>query len=144
MSVLEGQAAIVTGAAMGLGMGYAPAMAERGGDLVIADVHPDVEEVARRLSGHEGRVIAVNSNVSRADDARRLVEAAVEAFGRIDILINNAGICRRTPPTDTLEESLDNYEALIGTNLRGPFMLGRAVIPHMIAQGAGNIVNIAT
>ena len=144
MRVLEGQAAIVTGAAMGLGLGYATALAEQGCDLVVADIHPDVEEVALRLTGHGGRIIPVVSNVSRATDARRLVDAAVGAFGRIDILINNAGICRRTLPTDTLEESLDNYQALIGTNLRGPFMLGRAVIPHMIAQGSGNIVNIAT
>jgi NAD(P)-dependent dehydrogenase (short-subunit alcohol dehydrogenase family) len=144
MSDLQGQAAIVTGAAMGLGLGYARALAEQGCDLVIGDIHPDVEEVARRLSGHGGRIIPVISNVSRASDARRLVETAVDAFNRIDILINNAGICRRTLPTDTLDESLDNYEALIGTNLRGPFMLGRAVIPHMIARGTGNIINIAT
>ena len=144
MSVLEGQAAIVTGAAMGLGLGYATALAERGCDLVIADIHPDVEEVARRLASHGGRVVPVISNVAHATDARRLAQAAVDCFGRIDILINNAGVCRRTLPTDTVDESLDNYEALIGTNLRGPFMLGRAVIPHMIAQTGGNIVNIAT
>jgi NAD(P)-dependent dehydrogenase (short-subunit alcohol dehydrogenase family) len=144
MRVLEGQAAIVTGAAMGLGRGYATALVEQGCDLVIGDIHPEIEEVARLLREHGGRVIPVVSDVSRAADVRNLVAAALEAFGRIDILINNAGICRRTLPTDGLDESLDNYQALIGTNLRGPFMLGRAVIPHMIARGTGNIINVAT
>ena len=78
------------------------------------------------------------------DQARRLADIAADAFGRIDILINNAGICRRTVPTDELDTSLDNYADLIGTNLKGPFALGRAVIPVMMAQGSGHIVNIAT
>jgi NAD(P)-dependent dehydrogenase (short-subunit alcohol dehydrogenase family) len=144
MSGLEGQVAIVTGAAMGLGCSYATALAEQGCDLVLGDVHPGVEEVAERLREHGRRVVPVIADVSRAFDAAGLVRTAIGAFGRIDILINNAGVCRRTLPTDSLEDSLDNYQALIGTNLRGPFMLGRAVTPHMIAQGGGNIINIAT
>ncbi len=144
VSELRGKSAIVTGAAMGLGLGYATALARAGYDLVICDIHPDVMGVADRLRGHGGQVAGLIANVGRPSDARRIVDEAAAAFGRIDVLINNAGICRRTLPTDDLDVSLENYEALIGTNLRGPFLLGRAVIPHMIAAGAGNIINIAT
>ena len=141
---LDGQAAIVTGAAMGLGLGYARALAGAGCDLAILDIHPDVEMAAEDLRQSGARVVAIHGDVREADDVRRLADATVAAFGRIDVLINNAGVCRHTRPTDPLDVSLDNYDFLVGTNLRGPFMLGRAVMPHMIAAGSGHIINIAT
>ena len=137
MSTLRGQAAIVTGAAKGLGRGYATALAEAGCDVLVCDRDPAVVEVATDLSRTGARVRPLVADVSQATDARKIVDGAVEAFGRVDILINNAGVCRRTLATDGLDASLDDYEAVIGTNLRGPFMLGRAVAPLMIAQSGG-------
>ncbi len=144
MRALHGQLAIVTGAAKGLGLGYATALAEQGCDLVICDKDPVVLDVAGKLTGAGSRITPMVTDVSQSADVRRVIDAALDAFGRIDILINNAGVCRRTFPTDDVETSLDNYEALIGTNLRGAFMLGRGVTPTMIAQGGGHIINIAT
>ena len=144
MGALEGQAGIVTGAAMGLGANYAKALAQAGADLVICDIHPDVARTAERLSVGGRRVVPVIADVRDPLAMRDLAERAAGEFGRIDVLINNAGICRRTYPTDPLEKSLDDYENLIGTNLRGPFALGRAVMPHMIKAGRGDIINIAT
>jgi NAD(P)-dependent dehydrogenase (short-subunit alcohol dehydrogenase family) len=144
MSDLAGMSAIVTGAAMGLGAGYAAALAEQGCDLVVCDIRGDVENVAADLRRTGARVVSLIADVGRPGDVRPIVGAAMESFGRLDILINNAGVCRRTLPTDGLGPSLADYEALIATNLRGPFMLGRAAIPHMIAAGGGNIINIAT
>jgi 3-oxoacyl-[acyl-carrier protein] reductase len=129
---------------MGLGRGYATALAEQGCDLVICDIHDDVHATAESLRRLGVEATALVADVGKAADARRIIETAQGRLGRIDILINNAGICRRTLPTDDLATSLDNFDALIGTNLRGPFMLGRAVMPSMIAQGGGHIINIAT
>jgi NAD(P)-dependent dehydrogenase (short-subunit alcohol dehydrogenase family) len=144
MGALDGQTAIVTGAAMGLGASYAELLAEQGCAVVAADMNPQVAETAARLSASGGQVIPVVADVRRPDDIRRLADTALERLGRVDILINNAAICRRTWPTDPVDASLDNYDDLIGTNLEGPFLLGRAVIPTMIAQGGGHIINIAT
>jgi NAD(P)-dependent dehydrogenase (short-subunit alcohol dehydrogenase family) len=129
---------------MGLGRGYATALAEQGCDLVICDIHDDVYATAEALRRLGVEATAVMADVGKAADVRRIIDTAVGRMGRIDVLINNAGICRRTLPTDDLDTSLDNYDALIGTNLRGPFMLGRAVIPAMIAQGGGHVINVAT
>lgn len=144
MGRLAGMSAIVTGAAMGLGAGYAAALAAQGCNLVVCDINGGVADAAPALRQAGARVISLIADVSRPGDVRRIVGAAMENFGRLDILINNAGVCRRTLPTDGLDASLADYEAIIGTNLRGPFMLGRAAIPHMIAAGGGNIINIAT
>lgn len=141
---LEGQSAIVTGAAMGLGLGYARALAQAGCNLAVFDMHADVEGVAEDLRRIGAHVVAVRGDVRQPEAVRRLVASAVAAYGRIDILVNNAGVCRRTSPTDTLAVSLENYDVLIGTNLRGPFMLARAVMPYMIAARTGHILNIAT
>jgi 3-oxoacyl-[acyl-carrier protein] reductase len=149
MSAIAGQAAIVTGAAKGLGLVYATLLAEAGCRVLACDRDPAIVDVARELGRGGPRLEPLVADVSRPADAKRIVDRAVEAFGGVDILINNAGICRRTLATDGLEPSLADYEALIGTNLRGPFLLGRAVMPVMIDQnrgkmGGGNIVNIAT
>ena len=144
MGRLDGRAAIITGAAAGLGAGYAAALAEAGCDLLVCDRGEAIGPAAEALRGRGTRVVSLVADVGVAADVRRIVVATAEAFGRIDILVNNAGVCRRTWPTDGLDASLDNYGALIGTNLRGPFLLGRAVIPHMIAAGGGDIINIAT
>jgi NAD(P)-dependent dehydrogenase (short-subunit alcohol dehydrogenase family) len=144
MGALKGQTAIVTGAAAGLGYHYAKALAAQGCDLVICDIDPKIEDASRTLAETGVRVIPHIADVGLASDVARVVDSAMRIFGRIDVLINNAGICRLSFATDSLDKSLDDYDALIGTNLRGPFMFGRAVIPHMIAQGSGNIINIAT
>lgn len=154
MGFLDGQAAIVTGAAVGLGSNYARALAKAGANLTICDVRPEVAQTGQEIAGQFGvKVDAHVADVSVAADVKRVVDGAMAAYGRIDVLISNAGIWRGSTATDAaaepdaahrLDKTLEDYEKLIGTNLRGVYLFGRAVIPHMIAGGGGNIINIAT
>jgi NAD(P)-dependent dehydrogenase (short-subunit alcohol dehydrogenase family) len=144
MPSLAGQVAIVTGAAGGLGRHYALALADEACRLTLCDTNPAILDFAADLRGHGVEANGHVADVSEAGDVRRVVDAARAAFGRIDILINNAGIWRPTGPKDALDTSMDDYDDLIGVNLKGEFMFGRAVIASMLQTGGGNIVNIAT
>ncbi|HAC35508.1 MAG TPA: dehydrogenase [Gammaproteobacteria bacterium] len=137
---LAGKVALVTGAAAGLGQAFSVAMAREGASLVLSDkVDPDATAVAIGELG--GETLSVHCDVTRESDINAMVEAAMERFGRIDILLNNAGIY----PLATLEET-DNelWQRIIGINLTGTFMCSRAVVPHMKANGGGKIINISS
>jgi NAD(P)-dependent dehydrogenase (short-subunit alcohol dehydrogenase family) len=144
MGYLDGQTAIVTGAAVGLGNMYAKLLAAEGANVAICDVRPEVEDVGKELQAMGVRSIALIADVSKPEDVRRVVDSTIDAWGRIDVQVSNAGIWKGSLPTDDLDKSLADYEALIGTNLKGVYMFGRAVIPHMIRQGSGHIINIAS
>jgi 3-oxoacyl-[acyl-carrier protein] reductase len=145
MGFLDGQAGIVTGAAVGLGRYYARALAQEGCDVVICDIRPEVDAVGRELDALGVRAVALHADVSKPDDVLRVVNTSLERFGRIDVLINNAGIWRGSTATDDLDRTLATYDEVVGTNLKGVYMFGRAVIPHMIAAGhGGNIINISS
>ena len=138
---LRGKVALVTGAAVGLGNAFARALAAQGASLVVCDVRDEINELADDLSSP---VLALEADVANADDVQRVVDAALERFGRIDVLVSNAGVWAATGPTDSIEKTLEDYEYVVGTNLKGVFLFGRAVIPHMLAQGGGEIININT
>lgn len=145
MGFLSGQVGIVTGAAVGLGNQYARALAEEGCNVAICDIRPEVHDLGRELQGLGVEALAFDADVSSAPDVRRVIDATVAKWGRIDVLISNAGIWRGSMPADDLDKSLEDYDQLIGTNLKGVYLFGRAVIPHMIASGrGGNIINIAS
>ena len=144
MSSLAGQVALVTGAAGGLGRHYALAFAGEGCALAICDIDPSIRAFAEDLRGRGLRVIDFVADVSSAADVRRVVDETLERLGRIAILVNNVGIWRPTRPTDDLDTSLKDYDDLVGVNLKGEFMFGRAVIASMLQTGGGNIINIAT
>jgi NAD(P)-dependent dehydrogenase (short-subunit alcohol dehydrogenase family) len=144
MSYLTGKNAIVTGAAVGLGKTYATLLAREGTNVAICDIRPEVADVAKELEGMGVRALAFEADVSKAEDVQRVVDGTLSAFGSIDVLIANAGIWRGSMPDDDLDKSLDDYDVLIGTNLKGVYMFGRAVIPHMIANGGCHIINISS
>jgi NAD(P)-dependent dehydrogenase (short-subunit alcohol dehydrogenase family) len=144
MARLQGKVALVTGAAVGLGRQYAEALARDGCDVVLCDIRPEVVQAADDLRRHGVRTAGHVVDVASAADVRRVVDDTLETFGRIDILIANAGVWRGGGARDHLDKSLKDYDILIGTNLKGVFHFGRAVIPAMIAQGGGQIINIAT
>jgi len=139
MSVLDGQTAIVTGAAQGLGAAFARRLAAEGCNLVVTDRQAKVAEIAEEIGG-----VAFVGDVADPTHVRAVVDAAVERFGRIDILVNNAGEVKPTHPFDDWDEAVADYDRIMGSNTKGHYLFGRAVAPIMAADGGGNIVNIST
>ncbi|HIG41436.1 MAG: SDR family oxidoreductase [bacterium] len=145
MVELTGRNAIVTGAAMGVGKAYAIALAEQGVNVAVCDMDSGINNVASTLESMGVQTLVAVADVANPDDVRKFVDDSVLALGGIDILINNAGQCHVSHPDDDLEKSLADYETMIGTNLKGEYLVGRAVIDQMLKQGGpGDIVNIAT
>jgi len=145
MTGLTGRNAIVTGAAVGLGNAYARALATAGANVAVCDVRDEVEALVGDLKALGVEAAGWQADVSQPEDVRRIVDGALQAFGGIDILINNAGVWGASQADDDLDKTEADYERLVGTNLKGEFLFGRAVIPIMMAQGrGGDIVNIAT
>ncbi len=140
---LEGRTALVTGANRGLGRAFAAALADFGADVVIVGRSADLNrEAAEQVAEQSGRrTTAVTGDVTDADDVRRIVEEAIAAHGRIDVLVNNAGICYHRPALEVPdEEFLDVFDV----NVTGLWRMSRAVAPHMITAGGGSIVNVGS
>ncbi len=145
MVKLKGRNAIVTGAAVGLGSSYAKALAQEGVNVAVCDLREEIHEVAENLRALGVNAVSNQGDVSDPDHVRAVVDGAREEFGSIDILVNNAGVWGASVADDGLDKSIEDYEQIIGTNLKGEYLFGRAVIPIMIEQGkGGEIVNIAT
>ena len=139
---LEGRVAIVTGSAAGIGLETARLFACEGARLVLADRNrAGGERQAAELSAGGSDVLFVATDISRASDVEALVLACMERHGRLDVLVNNAGIY---PRTGRLHEVSDlEWDLTVGTNLRGTFLCCRAAIPHMLGRG-GAIVNLSS
>ena len=140
--VLEGKVAIITGAASGFGRGMAEVFAKEGAKIVVADV--DVEkgnEVVRTIRDNGGEAIFVEVDVSKEVDVQKMVKGALEKYGKIDILCNNAGICERAPVTEMTE---DLWDRMMDINLKSMFLCSKYVVPEMIKRGKGAIVNVAS
>ncbi len=138
---LAGKVAVITGAARGQGAAEAGLFADHGAAVVATDVRPDVHEVVAGIVAGGGRAVAVDHDVADRRAWERVAAAAVEHFGGIDILINNAGIYRNTPILDTTE---DVFRHVLDINLFGAWHGIQTVAPSMIGRGGGSIVNIAS
>ena len=141
---LGGRTAVVTGGAMGIGLGIAHRLHQAGASVVIADLDLDAaEQAAEELRARRaGSAVSVRVDVSDPDDVERMVDAAVEAFGGIDILVNNAGIFPMVPLGDL---DLDTFQRVVGVNLTGLYLCTKAASAQMVAQGrGGRIVNITS
>ncbi len=140
---LNGQSVIVTGAGNGIGQAIALAFAASGAHVVVADVlAEDGRQTVARISDDGGSAAFVEADVAKADDAERLVASAVEHFGGVDVLVNNAGVGGSRLPVHELEP--DDFDRVINVNLRGTFLCSKYAIPHLLADRAGRIVNIAS
>jgi len=141
-NMLEGKVAIVTGAARGMGKAIATRLSEAGAKLVIADIdYPGAKRAAEELALATGDAVAVSLDVTDEKSVQAMVDMAMEAYGRMDILVNNAGILFRTRfPKITLKE----WRAMMDVNLDGVFLCTKAVIPVMMRQKQGRIVNISS
>jgi NAD(P)-dependent dehydrogenase (short-subunit alcohol dehydrogenase family) len=141
--MLEGRAAIITGAAQGIGAAYAIAMAEAGASLALCDIAaPDETAAAVRAAG--GSAIALACDVTDRQAAEELAAAAVAAYGGIQILVNNAGIfaALALKPAEQIDGA--EWDRVMAVNVRGSFECARAVIQAIRAQGYGKIINIAS
>jgi len=139
---LTGRVAIVTGGNGGIGYGIAHGLAPAGANIVIAARHPAKNAQATAALQELGvHALSVATDVQDEASVQAMVHAAVEAFGHVNILVNNAGINIRKAPQDyTLEE----WQRVVNTNLTGVFLCARAVYPHMVKVGGGKIINIGS
>jgi 7-alpha-hydroxysteroid dehydrogenase len=140
---LTDRVAIVTGAGKGIGRGIAVAFAEAGADVVCAArTRADIEATARSVRERGRRALPVPTDVTRTSDLERLVEAALREFGRIDVLVNNAG---GTGPRAALDTSEEYFEAALRMNVTQAFLLTRLCVPHMVElAGGGAVVNVSS
>jgi NAD(P)-dependent dehydrogenase (short-subunit alcohol dehydrogenase family) len=138
-----GKVAFVTGAASGIGRGAALAFAREGASVVVADVSEQGnQETARMIEELGGRALAVTCDVARVEDVRSALDETIEAFGRLDIAFNNAGVEENIGTTADLKE--EEWDRIININLRGIFLCMKYEIPLMLKQRAGAIVNTSS
>jgi 3-oxoacyl-[acyl-carrier protein] reductase len=150
---LEGKVAIVTGGGRGLGHAMTLGLARAGASVVISAARQtdEVRAVADDINAMLGarRVLALQADVTREADCRRLVDEAIAAFGGLHILVNNAGRGMKyvsptflTEPTRFWEVDSDTWRTIVDTNVNGPFLMAKAAVPHMVRQRWGRVINI--
>lgn len=142
MGKLDGKVAIITGAASGIGRASARLFAQEGARLVLADIDPQGEAVAEEINGAGGKAIFVKTDVSDAAQVQGLIGAAVDAYGRLDIMFNNAGI--EGEQRFTADCSVENWDRVLAVNLKGVFLGMKYAIAEMLKAGGGVIVNTAS
>lgn len=138
---LDGKVAIVTGGNTGLGQAYAVALAKTGADLVVT-THGTNWDETRELIQKEGRkVVFVQAELTKKEDRAKIIEVAMEEFGKIDVLVNNAGTIRRAP---LLEYKEEDWNAVMDINLNALYFLSQEAARIMVEQGSGKIINVAS
>jgi len=141
MGKLDGKVALVTGGASGFGEATAVLWAKEGAQVMVVDIsEPGARRVADTIRQAGGRAEAVRADVARAEDARAMVQAAVQAFGRLDVLFNNAGILGPRG-VYTAELPVEEAERLLQVNVLGVFLGTRYAIPEMLKSGGGSIIS---
>lgn len=142
MGKLDNKVALVTGAARGIGKEIALTLAREGADIVANALNaPNLEILVGEVEKLGRRAIAVTADISRKDDVDRMVDTAIGTFGKIDILVCNAGITRFAPFLEMTEE---DWDAVINVDLKGTFLCGQAVAKHMVFRKYGKIINVSS
>jgi NAD(P)-dependent dehydrogenase (short-subunit alcohol dehydrogenase family) len=135
---LSGKVAIVTGAASGIGLGIAQLFVKEGAKVVFSDINESGKAAADAAGGN---ALFIRCDISNTESVKNLIAKTLEALDTINILVNNAGIVRQNPISETSDEE---WNAVINTNLKGPFLLTREVLPTFEKNGQGKIVNTAS
>jgi NAD(P)-dependent dehydrogenase (short-subunit alcohol dehydrogenase family) len=142
MDILKDKVALITGGASGIGRATALLFAQEGAAVAIVDIDVESgESVAREIQAAGGRAIFTPCDVTSAEDCQRAVDAAVKAFGGLDILFNNAGIVRRADVLTTTEEEWDR---VMDVNVKSVFLMSKYAIPHMEKRHGGSIINTSS
>jgi len=139
---LAGKVAVVTGGSRGIGRALALGLAEAGADVVVSSrsLGP-CQEVAAQIAAMGRKALAVEADVSKEDDVERLFAAVLEKFGKVDVLVNNAGIGIFKP---TVKMTLEEWNTVLGVNLTGAWLCSRAAARSMLKQGGGSIINLSS
>ncbi|MFQ5912001.1 MAG: SDR family NAD(P)-dependent oxidoreductase [Nitrospinota bacterium] len=140
---LSGQTIIVTGGGRGFGENMGKAVAREGANVVVADVAlAEAQRVAENINAGGGTAIALGTDVRKAGRVKDMVKKALDRFGRIDVLVNNAGVSG--PSGGFVSVRTPEWDAVFDVNVKGVFLCSRAVLPHMIKRRSGHIVNISS
>lgn len=141
---LADKVCVITGAGSGMGRVASTIFAAQGARVVVADANEAAaNETAMAVTGAGGQAVAIRADVSQEAEARAMIDTAVSTFGRIDVLYNNAGIM---PEADhsVIDTDVETWDRVMAVNVRGVFLGCKHAIPHMVAQGSGSIINIAS
>ncbi len=140
---LGGKVALVTGAAQGIGKAVALLLARNGADVVVSDINlKKAEETAKEIQGLGRKALVVKVDVSKEGDVENMISETLKVFNRVDILVNNAGT--NHPNRNVIDLTLVEWNRVFEVNLTGPFLCCRAVLPTMIQQHSGKIINISS
>lgn len=140
---LKDKVAIVTGAGSGIGREIAREFAREGAKVVVSDFLKETgEETAAIIAKESGAALFIQSDASRETDVENLVNKSISEFGRIDILVNNAGIGGSLASLSDI--TVEEWDRVMEVNLKGPFIASKKALPHMIKNGKGNIINVAS
>lgn len=143
MGRLDGKAALVTGASSGIGRAVALGYAAEGAAVaLVARRARQLQDVAREVERRGGRALALQADVSDEGQVAAAVEAALKPLGHLDILLNNAGVLQRAAPLH--RTAVEEWDRVMATNLRGAFLVLRAVVPHMVRRGYGRVINVSS
>jgi NAD(P)-dependent dehydrogenase (short-subunit alcohol dehydrogenase family) len=139
---LKGQTAIVTGGGKGIGRAICLALSREGANIVIvARTEKEIRETARMVEKEGRRALVVRTDIRREEEVIKMISKAVNAFGRIDILVNNVGVAYRKYIVDT---STEEYDEIMDTNVKGMFFCTKYALPHLLKRGEGRIVNMSS
>ncbi len=139
---LEGKVAIVTGAASGYGKGSAEMFAREGAKVAAADINGgELQKVVDGINKAGGEAIAIQADISKTDDAKRMIEETVGKFGKLNVLFNNAGIEHMGLIHEVTEE---DWDRIMNVNLKGTWLCSKYAIPHLIEAGGGSMVHTAS
>lgn len=140
---LQGKVAVITGAASGMGREQAKLFAQEGAGIVAVDINEEgLEQLKSDINGTSGDIVTVQADITEKDSVQNIVDQTLEHFKTIDVLCNTAGMLDDFKPLLDGDEEL--WDKIFSINVKGPFLLTKAVLPTMIDKGKGNIINIAS
>ena len=142
---LKDRVVIVTGGGMGIGRAYCLGLAREGARIVVADIEEEsAKKVAAEIAREGGEALAIAVDVTAPEQTRSMAQGALDCYGRIDVLVNNAGLYTSIKKKPFAEIPPEEWDRVMAVNLKGVFLCSRAVYPAMKKQGKGKIINIAS